>query len=88
MWHVMCHSCFMLSVNIRELRNTRRLKALLRSGKTVELRERNRVIARIVPDWPDQRPVKWPDFAGRAKKLLGNRILPGADIVIEERGRY
>lgn len=78
----------MTSVNIRELRNTRRLKALLRSGKTVELRERNRVIARIVPHWPDQHPVKWPDFAGRAKKLFGDRILLGADIVIEERGRY
>ncbi len=78
----------MTSVNIRELRNTRRLKALLRSGETVELRERNRVIARIVPDWADQRPVKWSDFAGRAKKLFGDRILPGADIVVEERGRY
>ena len=78
----------MTSVNIRQLRNTRRLKALLRSGKTVELRERNRVIARIVPDWPDQQPVKWPAFAARAKKLFGARILPGADIVIEERGRY
>jgi antitoxin (DNA-binding transcriptional repressor) of toxin-antitoxin stability system len=76
------------SVNIRQLRDTRRLKALLRSGKTVELRERDRVIARIVPDWPDQRPVKWPDFAARAKKVFGNRTMPGADIVIEERGRY
>lgn len=78
----------MTSVNIRELRNTRRLKTLLRSGKTVELRECNRIIARIVPDWPDQRPVKWPDFAGRARKPFGDRILPGADIVVEERGRY
>ena len=39
----------MPSVNIRELRDTRRLKAWLRSGKTVELRERSAVIARIVP---------------------------------------
>jgi hypothetical protein len=29
-----------------------------------------------------------PDFAARAKKIFGDRILPGADIVIEERGRY
>jgi predicted nucleic acid-binding protein/antitoxin (DNA-binding transcriptional repressor) of toxin-antitoxin stability system len=39
----------MQSVNIRQLRDTRRLKTWLRAGKTVELRERDRVIARIVP---------------------------------------
>jgi antitoxin (DNA-binding transcriptional repressor) of toxin-antitoxin stability system len=39
----------MPSVNIRQLRNTRKLKAWLRAGKTVELRERDKVIARIVP---------------------------------------
>jgi len=40
----------MLSVNLRQLRDTRRLKAWLRAGNTVELRERDRVIARIVPE--------------------------------------
>jgi antitoxin (DNA-binding transcriptional repressor) of toxin-antitoxin stability system len=78
----------MPSVNMRELRDTRRLKAWLRAGNTVELRERDRIIARIVPEKPAQSPVKWPDFAARAKKVLGNRVLPGADLVIEERGRY
>lgn len=79
----------MPSVNIRQLRDTKKLKAWLRSGKTVELRERDKLIARIVPENQQQeRPVKWPDFAARAKKLFGDRILPGADIVIEERGRY
>lgn len=79
----------MPSVNIRQLRDTRKLKAWLRAGKTVELRERNKVIARIIP--AGQRsagPVKYPDFAARAKKIFGERILPGADLVIEERGRY
>lgn len=79
----------MPSVNIRQLRDTKKLKAWLRSGKTVELRERDKLIARIVPEkQKSERPVKWPDFAARAKKLFGDRILPGADIVIEERGRY
>jgi len=78
----------MHSVNIRELRDTRRLKAWLRQGNTVELRERDKVIARIVPEKQEEKPVQWPDFAARAKKIFGNRILPGADIVIEERGRY
>jgi antitoxin (DNA-binding transcriptional repressor) of toxin-antitoxin stability system len=78
----------MPSVNMRQLRDTRRLKAWLRAGTTVELRDREKVIARIVPEKQDARPVKHPDFAARAKKIFGDRILPGADIVIEERGRY
>ncbi len=79
----------MPSVNIRELRDTRRLKAWLRAGKTVELRERDKVIARIVPEKEEPKPPEqWPDFEARAKAIFGDRILPGADIVIQERGRY
>jgi hypothetical protein len=53
------------------------------------LRERTQVIARIVPERPErQRPVNYPDFAGRAKKIFGDRALPGGKIVIEERGRF
>jgi antitoxin (DNA-binding transcriptional repressor) of toxin-antitoxin stability system len=84
----MCHNVIMPSVNLRQLRDTRRLKAWLRAGSTVELRERDRVIARIVPEKQEEKPVKWPDSAARRKKIFGDRILPGADIVIEERGRY
>jgi antitoxin (DNA-binding transcriptional repressor) of toxin-antitoxin stability system len=78
----------MPKVNIRQLRDTRKLKAWLRAGKTVELQERNRVIARIVPEQANQPPAQWPDFAARRRKIFGNRLLPGADVVIEERGRY
>jgi antitoxin (DNA-binding transcriptional repressor) of toxin-antitoxin stability system len=78
----------MPSVNMRQLRDTRRLKAWLRSGKTVELRERDRLIARIVPARDERAPAKWPDFEARAKEIFGDRILPGSDILIEERGRY
>jgi antitoxin (DNA-binding transcriptional repressor) of toxin-antitoxin stability system len=88
MCHIMCHISFMPSVNMRQLRDTRRLKAWLRAGKTVELRERDEVIARIVPESGKERPVKWPDFAARRKKIFGDRVLPGADLLIEERGRY
>jgi len=76
-----------LSINLRQLRDTRRLKELLRAGKTVELRERDRVIARIVPEREERGPVEWPDFEARAKKIFGDRILPGADLLIEERER-
>jgi antitoxin (DNA-binding transcriptional repressor) of toxin-antitoxin stability system len=78
----------MHSMNIRQLRDTRRLKTWLRAGNTVELRERDRVIARIVPEGLPVAPAKWPDFAARAKKIFGDRVLPGSDLVIQERGRY
>jgi len=79
----------MPSVNIRQLRDTRRLKAWLEAGKTVELRERNRVLGRIVPESAPVEPHEWPDFAARLKKIFGGRIVPGADLMIKERGcRY
>jgi antitoxin (DNA-binding transcriptional repressor) of toxin-antitoxin stability system len=78
----------MPTVNIRQLRDTKRLKAWLRSGKTVELRERDEVIARIVPVGSPPQPGDWPDFAAARKESFGDRILSGADVVIEERGRY
>jgi len=84
----MCHIVTMPSVNIRQLRDTRRLKAWLRAGKTVELRERDRVIARIVPERAPAVEGGWPDFGALAKEIIGDRILSGADLLIEERGRY
>jgi antitoxin (DNA-binding transcriptional repressor) of toxin-antitoxin stability system len=78
----------MPSVNIRQLRDTRRLKDLLSAGKTVELRERQNVIARIVPAQPLSVPEHWPDFALRRQKIFKKRLLSGADLLIEERGRF
>jgi antitoxin (DNA-binding transcriptional repressor) of toxin-antitoxin stability system len=88
MWHVMCHDGFVPNTNIRQLRDTRRLKAWLRAGKTVELRERNRVIARILPVTKPQPSGEWPDFAALRREIFGDRVLPGADLLIEERGRF
>jgi len=88
LWHSVCHNITMPSVNIRQLRDTRRLKAWLRAGRTVELRERDRVIARIVPHRTHSQPSEWPDFAALRKEIIGERVLPGADLLIEERGRY
>jgi len=76
----------MPSVNIRQLRDTKRLKSWLRAGKTVELRERDRVIARIVPENAPAAQGNWPDFEARAKEILGDRILP--NLILEDRGRY
>lgn len=87
MWHIMCHSDTMPSVNIRQLRDTRRLKTWLRAGKTVELRERNRVIAHIVPETAPTARGDWPDFEALAKEIIGDRVLSGSDLLIRERGR-
>jgi len=78
----------MPSVNIRQLRDTRRLKAWLRAGKTVELRQRDRVIAHIVPPGTPPQTRVWPDFTALRREIIGDRTLPGADLLIEERGRY
>jgi len=84
----MCHIIVMPSVNMRQLRDTKRLKAWLRAGKTIELCDRNQRIARIVPDNQGKAPAKWPDFEALAKEIIGDRVLPGSDLLIEERGRY
>lgn len=78
----------MPSMNIRQLRDTKRLKAWLRAGKTVDLRDRDRVIAHIVPEGAVPPPSHWPDFAAMRKGIVGEQVLPGADLLIEERGRY
>ena len=78
----------MPSVNIRQLRDARRLKAWLRAGRTVELRERDHVIVRIVPYRPVALSRVWPDFSALRREIIGDRVLPGTDLLIEERGRY
>lgn len=75
----------MPSVNVRQLRDTRQLFKWLDAGEVVELKRRNSVVARIVPESPRLRPVEWPDFEARLKRNYGDRILPGADLLIEER---
>lgn len=79
----------MPSVNLRQLRDTRQLLTWLEAGEVVELRKRNRVVARIVPESPKVHPVEWPDFAARLKRNFGDRVIPAVDILIEERNsRY
>jgi len=87
MCHILCHIVIMPSINTRQLRDTRQLFAWLEAGEVVELRKRNRVIARIVPESPRIQPAEWPDFEARAKAIFGDRVLPGADLLIEERER-
>lgn len=75
----------MPSVNLRELRDTRQLKAWLKAGETVELRERDKVLGQIVPERPTAHPAQWPDFAARRTRIFGDRVIPAVEILIEER---
>jgi hypothetical protein len=86
--HVVTLCECMPSVNIRQLRDTRRLKAWLQAGKTVELRERDCVLGRIVPQISAEAAQEWPDFVARARKIFGERRLQGADLLIKDRGRF
>lgn len=80
----------MPSMNMRELRDTRKLKAWLRAGKSVELRDRNHVIGRIVPEKEEAPKEKvWPDFEARHKEIFGDRVLDAVELFLETRhGRY
>jgi hypothetical protein len=78
------------SMNLRQLRDTRQLKAWLKAGKTVELRERDKVLGRIVPEAAQPpRPKEWPDFEARRREIFGDRVIPIVEDLIEERNsRY
>jgi hypothetical protein len=75
----------MPSVNMRGLRDTVKLKTWLRQGKTVELRDRNKVIGRIVPEEEAPKAVEWPDFAGRLKDIFGDQVFNVVDDLIKDR---
>jgi antitoxin (DNA-binding transcriptional repressor) of toxin-antitoxin stability system len=79
----------MPSINTRQLRDTRQLFRWLEAGEVVELRKRNQVVARIVPESPRIQPVEWPDFAARRRAIFGDRTINAVEILIEERNsRY
>jgi antitoxin (DNA-binding transcriptional repressor) of toxin-antitoxin stability system len=75
----------MPSVNVRQLRDSRQLFKWLEAGEVVELKKRNRVVARIVPESPRVQPVVWPDFEARARKIFGDRMIPAVEMLIEDR---
>jgi len=80
----------MPSVNVRQLRDSRQLFKWLDAGEVVELKKRNRVVARIVPESPKIQPAEWPDFEARLKRMYGDRMLtPVADLIADrENSRY
>lgn len=77
----------MPSITIRQLRDTRQLKAWLRAGKTVELRERDKVIGKIVPVAATAGPREYPDWAAMRREIYGDRVINATDWLIKERRR-
>ena len=80
----------MESINLRQLRDTRQIKAWLKAGVHIEVRERNQVIGDLVPRTPPATPVEWPDFAARRRAIFGDRVLtPVADFLADrENSRF
>jgi antitoxin (DNA-binding transcriptional repressor) of toxin-antitoxin stability system len=79
----------MASINTRQLRDTRQLFSWLDAGEVVELRKRDRIVARIVPESPRmeqaKQPVQRPNFADRRRAIFGDRQVNTVEILIEER---
>jgi len=79
----------MHSVNLRQLRDTKQLKAWLKAGETVELRERDLVLAKIVPEPTAKSAVEWPDFAASAREIFGDQVLEKNGVLeAREESRY
>jgi antitoxin (DNA-binding transcriptional repressor) of toxin-antitoxin stability system len=77
----------MKRASVRDLRyRFHEIERALNQGHAVEITKRKRLIARIVPAGQSA-PSAFPDFAARAKKVLGNRKLKvsGAQILRRER---
>jgi hypothetical protein len=76
----------MQSITLRQLRDTRQIKAWLRAGVQIEVRERKEVLGDLVPRTPPSpRPVEWPDFAARRRAIFGDRVFPIVEDLIADR---
>jgi len=79
----------MKSATVRDLRfHFSEIEARLRQGEEIEIRKRNRPIAKLVPLHPDGEKPYMPDFAARRRKIMGDKQMPitWAEIVAWDRG--
>ena len=76
----------MHSITLRQLRDTKQVKAWLRAGEPIEVRERGEVIGDLVPRTPPRLPpAQWPDFEARLRAQFGDRITTAVDDLIADR---
>ena len=67
---------------VRDLRyRFAEIELRLRRGEEIEIRKRNKVLGRLIP--VRSKASAYPDFAARAHKIFGERILSvtGAELV-------
>jgi antitoxin (DNA-binding transcriptional repressor) of toxin-antitoxin stability system len=75
------------SITLRQLRDTKQVKAWLRAGVQIEVRERGEVIGDLVPRTPpkfNRANIEWPDFEARAKAIFGDRVIDAVEDLIEK----
>ncbi len=75
----------MVSITLRQLRDTKQVKTWLKAGVAIEVRERNSVLGRFVPNQPELKPTHWPDYAARRKALFGDLQLNAVQNLIDSR---
>jgi hypothetical protein len=79
------------SLTLEELGDTRQVKAWIDAGEMIELRDGSELVGRILPVTKSFSrggavpPYDDPDFGAETRAIFGDRILPGADLLIEER---
>jgi antitoxin (DNA-binding transcriptional repressor) of toxin-antitoxin stability system len=80
----------MTKASVRDLRyEFKKIERLLRRGEEIQITKRRRVIARLVPESPDE-TKELPDFEARLRAIYGDKVLAvsGADLVSADRNRY
>ncbi len=79
----------MKSATISDLRyNFPRVEAWFSGGEEVQLTKRGIIIGRIIPGAARIVSQKTPDFAARAKRIFGDRIIDTAAILDYNKGHY
>jgi antitoxin (DNA-binding transcriptional repressor) of toxin-antitoxin stability system len=79
----------MKTATVRDLRyNFPQVESWLSVGEEVELTKRGRVVGRIVPEPKKTGKLKMPDFAARARKICGDRLIDTASLLDHNKGRY
>jgi len=76
---------------MRELQqNLKQVIARVERGETVQLTKRRRVVAKLVPVWPQKAAEPWPDLEARARAVFGDRVITPSpsEELIKDRGEW
>jgi antitoxin (DNA-binding transcriptional repressor) of toxin-antitoxin stability system len=79
----------MKKASIRDLRyGFKQIERLLHQGEEIQITKRRRIIARLVPESSEAKPI--PDFLARMRTIYGDKVLAvsGAELISSDRSRY